>query len=204
MYQVFRNMTVEMSRQQEAIEMITSARDRLNGEHGGHYGVSIAVGGDPTAVTLSSPFETLGQYEAMRMAVMQDAELQSIIRNSGGIITSAQDTIAQIIKPPGPRSTFAGVNVAMMHLPAVADSVAFAVEVANYVDQQTGNTTAVLTAMTGNRAGLMWVGFSDSLDDLAGNAQKLETDPHYIEFFARSEKLFVPGTLEQSIWQMLP
>jgi hypothetical protein len=140
----------------------------------------------------------------MRMAVMQDAERQSIIRNSGGIITSVQDTITQIIKPPGQRSTFAQVNVAMMHLPVVADSIAFAVEVAQYVDEQTGNTTGVMTAMTGNRAGLMWAGFSDSLDDLAANAQQLETDPHYIEFFARSEHLFVPGTLEQSIWQMLP
>ena len=72
MYQTFRNMTVNTARMQDAIGLITMARDRLNSEHGGNYAVSVAVGGDPSAVTLSSPFETLGQYETMRAAAAQD------------------------------------------------------------------------------------------------------------------------------------
>ena len=50
----------------------------------------------------------------------------------------------------------------------------------------------------------MWIGFAESLDQVAKDSQTLETDPDYLAFFARSENLFVPGTLEDSIWQILP
>lgn len=204
MYQTFRNMTAEMARMQDAIGMITMARDRLNSEHGGNYAVSVAVGGDPTAVSLSSPFETLGEYETIRAAAAQDPVIQSIIRMSGGLITSMQDTIAQVVKAPSPRGSFATVNQAMMHMPAVVDAIGFAVEVAEFVEQKNGNGLGVMTAMTGNRAGLLWIGFSESLDDVANDSQALETDPDYLAFFARSESMFVPGTLQQGIWQLLP
>ncbi len=204
MYQLFRNMTVDMSRMQDALEMTAAARDRLNSEHGGSYAVSVAVGGDPSAVTLSSAFETLGQYEAMRAAASQDPVIQSIVRRSGDVLTSVQDTIAQIVKPPAPRGSYVTVNTAMMHMPAVVGAMGFAIEVADFVEKKTGNALGVMTAMTGNRAGLAWVGFSESLDQLANDQQTLETDPDYLAFFAQSENLFVPGTLEQGIWQMLP
>jgi hypothetical protein len=204
MYQQFRNMTVDMSRMQDALEMMTAARDRINSEHGGNYAVSIAVGGDPSAVSLSSAFETLGQYQAIRTAVSQDPVIQSIIRMSGGLMTSVQDSIAQIVKAPAPRGSFVSVNTAMMHMPAVVEAMGFAIEVADFVEKKTGNATGVMTAMTGNRAGLAWLGFSESLDQLANDQQALETDPDYLAFFSRSENLFMPGTLEQGIWQMLP
>jgi hypothetical protein len=204
MYQLFRNMTVDMTRMQDALEMMTAARDRLNSEHGGNYAVSIPIGGDPAAVSLSSAFETLGQYGAMRTAVSQDPVLQSIIRMGGGLVTSMQDTIAQIMKAPAPRGSFVTVNTAMMHMPAVVEAMGFAIEVADFVEKKTGSVTGVMAAMTGNRAGLAWVGFSESLDQLANDQQALETDPDYLAFFARSENLFVPGTLEQGIWQILP
>lgn len=204
MYQTFRNMTVNMARMQDAIGLITMARDRLNSEHGGNYAVSVAVGGDPSAVSLSSPFETLGQYETMRAAAAQDPVIQSVVRMSGDVLTSVQDTIGQIVKAPAPRGPFVTVNLAMMHMPAVVDSIAFALEVAEFAEQKNGSAVGVMTAMTGNRAGLLWIGFSESLDQLANDAQALETDPDYLAFFARSENLFVPGTLEQSIWQILP
>jgi hypothetical protein len=204
MYQTFRRMTADMSRMQDAIGMITMARDRLNSEHGGRYAVSVAVGGDPAEVSLSSPFETLGQYETMRAAAAQDPVIQSIVRMGGDVLTSVQDSIAQIIKPPAPRGSFVTVNTAMMHMPAVVDAIGFAIEVADFVEKKNGNATGVMTAVTGNRAQLAWLGFSESLEQLGADLQTLETDPDYLAFFARSETLFVPGTLEQSIWQMLP
>ena len=91
----------------------------------------------------------------------------------------------------------------MMHMPAVVDATGFAVEIAEFVDQKLGRSVGVLTAMTGNRAGLMRLGDADSLDRVAADSQTLETDPDYLAFFKRSESLFAPGTLEQSIWQLL-
>jgi hypothetical protein len=204
MYHQFRNMTVDTSRMQDALEMLTSARDRINSEHGGRYAVAIAVGGDPAAVSLSSPFETLGDYEKMRAAVGQDPIVQGMIRMGGGLITSMQDAITHIVKAPGQRGSFATINTAMMHMPAVMEAVGFAVEVADFVEKKNGNAVGVMTGVTGNRAMLAWVGFTDSLDQIGRDSEALETDPDYLAFFARSEPLFVPGTLEQSFWQMLP
>lgn len=48
------------------------------------------------------------------------------------------------------------------------------------------------------------MGFSDSLDQAAQDSQTMESDPDYLAFFKRSESLFVPGTLEQSFWQLAP
>ena len=51
---------------------------------------------------------------------------------------------------------------------------------------------------------MLWIAFAESLDQVAKDSQTLETDPDYLAFFARSGDLFVPGTLEDSIWQILP
>ena len=204
MYHQFRSMTVDTSRMQDALETLVAVRDRVNSEHGGSYAVAIAVGGDPAAVTLSSPYETLGDYEKMRAAVGQDSVIQSMIRTGGSLVTSMQDVITHVVKAPAQRGSFATVNTAMMHMPAVMEAVGFAVEVADFVEKKNGRSVGVLTGVTGNRAMLAWIGFTDSLDQIGKDSEALETDPEYLAFFARSEPLFVPGTLEQSFWQMLP
>ena len=203
MYMTFRQMQADVAHMQDALALATFARDRLNSEHGGHYGVSVNIGGDPSAISLASPWATLGEYERVRAAIASDDQLQMVIRMAAGYTSNMQDSIAQILKAPGDRGTYAQVNTVMMFMPAVADAIAFALEVAEFVDQKIDQNVGVLTAVTGNRAGLMWLGYSDSLDELAENGQTLETDPDYLAFFKSSEDKFVPGTLEQSIWQIL-
>jgi hypothetical protein len=204
MYMTFRQMRGDLSRMPDAIELVTRARDRLNGEHGARYAVSINVGGDPAAVSLSSPWNDLGDYERVRNEIVVDAELQSIIRTSAGILSDATDTIGQVLKAPSGRGAYAVVNTANMLMPAVADAVPFALEVATYVDSQVDGDMGVVAAMTGNRSGIMWLRYVDSLNQAAEEGERLETDQGYLSFFKRSETLFVPGTLEQSIWQIMP
>lgn len=204
MYMTFRQMHSEMARMSDAVALATAARDRLNDEHGARYAVSVNVGGDATALSLASPWNTLGDYERIRAAVAADDKLQSIIRMTAGVLRDVQDSIGQVVKPPSGRGSYAVVNTAMMHMPAVADAVPFAVEVADFVGGKLGRDVGVLAAMTGNRAGIMWLQYAESLDQVADEGQQLETDADYIEFFKRSEGLYVPGSLEQSIWQIVP
>ena len=204
MYMTFRQMHADPGRVPDAVALACSARDHLNSEHGGNYAVSINVGGDPSRFSLASPWERLGDYERVRAAIATDDRIQSIMRMAGGLLTSAQDTIAQVLKAPSGRGAYASTNTAMMHMPAVADAVPFAIEVAEFVGSRFGRDVGVLTAMTGNRAGVMWLSYADSLDQMADEGQQLETDPDYLAFFKRSESLFTPGTLEQSIWQIVP
>ena len=204
MYMTFRMMHGEMARMPEAIELAVSARDHLNSEHGARYAVSMNVGGDPTALSLTSPWGDLADYEKVRAAVMTDPKLQSIVRMTSGLMSGTQDTIGQVLKAPSGRGAYAVVNTAMMHMPSVAEAVPFAVEVAEFVDTKLDGEVGVLSAVSGNRAGIMWLRYADSLAQAIEQGQTLETDTGYLEFFKRSESLYVPGSLEQAFWQILP
>lgn len=204
MYMTFRNMRANMGQMQDAIGVATWARDRLNEDHGGAYAVSVNIGGDPTAVSLSGAFQTMADYDKLRAAVAADDAMQAVIRMSSDMIVEVRDAITQVIRPPGERSAIATVNMAMMHMPAVAEAIPFALEVSDFVKSKLDNDLGVMTSVTGNRAALAWMGFSDSLDEAVQDGQTLESDPEWLDFFKRSENLFVPGSLEQSYWQLLP
>lgn len=204
MYMTFRNMRADTRHMQDAIGVATWARDRLNSEHGGGYAVSVNIGGDPSAISLTGAFATMADYEKLRAAVAGDDAMQAVIRMSSDMIVETKDSIAQILRPPGDRGAIATVNTAMMHMPAVSGALAMAFEVSDFVKTKLDNDLGVMTAVTGNRAGLAWMGFSDSLDQAAQDGQTLESDPDWLAFFEKSEGLFVPGSLEQSFWQLLP
>ena len=197
-------MTVAAGRMEDAIGVTSWVRDRLNNEYGGAYSASVNIGGDPSAISFAGRFDTLGDFEAMRAKIMADQQIAAVLRMSSDLRTSAQDSIIQVIKPPGEPKTYAGVNQVMMNMANVGEAVPFALEIANFVDAKLGNPVGVMNAVTGNRAGMAWVGFSDSLDEMAKNNETLESDPDYLGFFKRSESLFVPGSLEFAIWQALP
>jgi hypothetical protein len=204
MYMTFRMMHGDLARMPEAIELAVRARDHLNSEHGARFAVSVNVGGDPAALSLSSPWEDLADYERVRAAVLTDPKLQSIIRMTSGMVSGTQDTIGQVLKAPSGRGAYAVVNTAMMHMPAVADAVPFAIEVAAFVDTKLDGDVGVLAAVSGNRAGIMWLRYADSLAQAVADGQVLESDTEYLDFFKRSESLYVPGSLEQAFWQILP
>jgi hypothetical protein len=71
---------------------------------------------------------------------------------SGDLITSIQNTTVYVVKASAPRSSFATANRAMMHIPAAVDAISFAFEVAEFLEQRTGNGLGAITATTGNRA----------------------------------------------------
>jgi hypothetical protein len=203
MYMTFRNMTAEPGKMPEAVMLLQRVAARLNSEHGGSFGVSMNVGGDPTALALASPWASLGDYEAARNSMAGDADIQGAIRMASGLITSANDTIAKIHVPPGERSAYASVNTAMMRLPSITDAVGLALEIADHVTTNHGVQVGVLTAITGPRAGLMWLSHADSMAALGELGEALTGDATYMEFFKRSDGLFADGSLEASIWQML-
>lgn len=204
MYMTFRQMHADMSRAPEALAVATAARDHLNSEYGTDFAVSISVGGDPSAISMTCAWEKLGAYEKLRADMATDAKMQSFLRMGGSMLTGIQDTIGQILKAPGARGAYASVSTASMSMPAVADAIPFALEVAEFAGKKTGRAVGVMAAKTGNRSGIMWASFADSLDQIMDDSQKLETDPDWLQFFKRSEGLFIDGSLEDSIWQMMP
>lgn len=199
----FRQLTTAPGATADAVTFLQWIRDRLNSDHGGHFGVSVNIGTDASMVSIASGWETLGAYEAARASLMADDQIQFAIRTASDLFTGMQDTIARVLRAPGDRGNFANVNTAMMHMPAMTDAVALGLEVAEYVSSNHDTEVGVLNAMTGNRAGIMWLSYADSLDELAQLGEGLEADEDYMAFFKRSEGLMVDGSLEQSIWQLM-
>jgi len=199
----FRQMQADRARMEDAVSFAGYVVNKLNTDHGAAMRASVNIGGDPSAIALSGAWETLGDYEKMRATLMADAELQSAIRVGSGLFTNAADAIARVIKPTGQPGAIAVVNTANMHMPRVGEAVAFALEVADFVEGKTGNPAGVITAVTGDRSLLSWIGYSDSLDQLATDAETLEGSEDYLALFKRSEELFVPGSLTQGFWQFI-
>lgn len=201
MYLTVRQMTADAGRMEDAISFASSVAERLNADHGGNARVSINIGGDPSAIALASRWDTLGDYAAMRESMMGDRDLQSAIRLGSELFTGATDSIGRIIKPAGQPGPFATLSTANIQMPRVAEAIPFALEVAEFVEDFTGRGAGVVTSVTGDRSQLMWYGFDDSLDQIASSDEKLGMNEEYVGFFARSEDLFVSGSLIQSIWQ---
>ena len=116
---------------------------------------------------------------------------------------TAPDMLGQVRKPAGDPGAIAAVNVARMHLSRATEAMPFVSEVPTVVENITGNARGVATAVTGDRTHLMWFGYSDSLDTFAADQEKLEADEEYAGLCKRSEGLFEPGSLEQSLWQTI-
>ena len=203
MYMTVRQMQADLGRMEDAVSFAGFVVNRLNTEHGANMRASVNIGGDPSAIALSGAWESLEDYATMRAALMADTELQSAIRVGSGLFSSATDAIGRIIKPTGEPGPLVVVNNANMHMPRIGDAVAFALEVAECVEGMTGNPAGVITAVTGDRSQLSWIGFSDSLGQLAEDSEKLEGSEDYLALFKRSEDLFVDGSLNQSIWQFI-
>lgn len=202
MYTSIRTLNVQPHRMQDAMGVVGYVVSQINENHGGAMTYSVMVGGDPSAISVAGGWETLGQFETARASWMADQEVASAMRMGSEMVTSMADMIAQVLKPPGDPQAYALVNNATMNMPAVADAVGFALEVSEFVEGKTGNPSGVLTAMTGNRSQIYWVGYAADLAQIENDTQGLETDPAYLEFFKRSEGLFAPNSLEQSIWQV--
>jgi hypothetical protein len=203
MYMTVRQMQADIGRMEDAVSFAGYVAHKLNTDHGADMRASVNIGGDPSAIALSGRWETLGQYGEMRAALMADAELQSAIRVGSALFTHAADAIGRAIKPAGEPGPIAVVNSANMHMPRVGEAVTFALEVAEVVESLTGNAAGVITSVTGDRSQLWWIGFSDSLDDIGEQGEKLESSEEYLALFKRSEELFVPGSLAQSFWQFV-
>ena len=203
MYMTFRQMKADPTRMQDALGILGFVVDRLNSEHGGNFGYSMQIGGDPSVVALSSPWETLGGYQAMREAMAGDAELQSAIRLATDLFADAQDMIGKVLNPPGERGAFAWIDTVRIHMPAVQEAMAFCMEVTEFAQDRMGRGLGLLSAYTGDRSQVAFVAYGSSLDDLEAINADLEADPEFHTFYKRSEDLIVAGSAERTIWQLL-
>ncbi len=203
MYTTVRQLQVGPGRMEDALAFVGYVVDRLNAEHGASFRASVNIGGDPSAIAMFSQWNTLGEYGAMRTSAMGDGDLQTQVQAGASMFRRATDSIWRVLKPSAEPREIAVVNTASMYMPRVGEALAFALEVADFIDMNTEHPGGVATAVTGARSRLSWFGYGDSLDDVAEAADAIEGSEEYLALYKRAEQLFVPGSLRQSIWQLV-
>jgi len=186
----------------QAVKLVNYIIGLLNGNHGGQYGASIQVGGDPTAIGVLGRFETLGDYERMLLALSTDSDIQDAFQMADHLLAPGTvDTIWSIRLPPGEPSTYSTVTSSRIQLASINEAMAFAAEVSATVSRITDRPVGMATAATGDRSRLVWVSAFDSMSDMDGTTADLEADEAYLDLFKRSEGLLVPNSLESTIWR---
>ena len=68
------------------------------------------------------------------------------------------------------------------------------VDLANYTQNVTGQTTAVVSSNFGQYGRISWIGYGSSLADIESAGKKINTDPGFLQRLADSEGLFVSGS----------
>ncbi len=97
MYMTFRRMHADLARVADVVALCVTARDHMNSQYGANFAVSVPVGGDASAISLSSPWASLGDYEKMRAGLAEDAMMQSLVRTGGAMMSGVEDTIGQVL-----------------------------------------------------------------------------------------------------------
>lgn len=203
MYLTARSVRALSGRMGDLIEAATAVTGLLNDRVGADYALSMQIGGNPDLLTASASWETLGAYQAAREAYLADGELLGAITGMGELSAETSDLIARVLAAPGERSAFTSLSTANMHMPQIAQAIPFGLEVCEFVESKTGVKVGFVHATTGDRSMVGWVSRFDSLDQMAESNEALEADPEYLDLFKRGDNLFVDGSLEQNIHQLI-
>lgn len=185
----------------QAIQMTNYVIGHINSNHGTSFGAGVQVGGDPLVIGITNAFESLADYEALRAALQTDQEFQAALQMGDHLYeNSTEDTLWNVRIPPGDPDVVSQVSSVRVELTRIVDAMTFAAEVATTVNGITGNTVGVVTAATGDRSRLLWIGYGPSLGQVEKDGEALEANEDYLGLFKKSEGVLQPNTLEQNIW----
>jgi hypothetical protein len=203
MYRTTRRLEGHPAHMEQRIATVMAVLERVNSHHGGQLACLVPVGGDPGLILVVGNYAHLADYEKTRAAMASDTELPAIMAAAAGMTTSVQDTIAKVIVESGEPTGWVSANSARMHMPRVVEAMTLGIEIAEYVKKLTGRQVGFSNAITGDRSRVTWGMMAKDMADIEAIGDQTENDPGYMALFARSEGLFVDGSLDAHILQRL-
>jgi ketopantoate hydroxymethyltransferase len=81
------------------------------------------------------------------------------------------------------------------------DALAFAKQIAEYVQKNAGTRIDVMLPVGGNPQRIAWRAEYENLGAMEATQAKLLADPQYLEIVARGGPIFIPGSTNDSIWR---
>ncbi len=150
--------------------------------------------------TLTFAFRTesyAASVEANDGLVQSDEYLGKVEAGADYYVGNPHDRLGEILHVAGDVSgppAVASVISANIEIPRATAAIAWSVDLANYTQNVTGQTTAVVQSSFGQYGRISWIGYSPSLADLENAGKKINTDPGFLQRLTDSEGLFVSGS----------
>ena len=201
MFVAGRTLTAKSGRMADALSLTGAVMSMLNEKYGTNYSIRVDIGGNPNAIFLVTPFETLADYEQMRMSYMADQEINSMLVGSESIGDIVEDRLGEIIKPMGEFASFASVNTVRVETPKQMEATAFCLEVAELATSISGDEVGLVRPLTGDISELFFVSNFASMEDLNQSNVKLSENEDWLALYEKSIGLIVPGSLHYAIRQ---
>ena len=85
----------------------------------------------------------------------------------------------------------------------LANTLAFAKEVAAHITATTGTEVSIALPVGGNPNRIVWSTRHDSLADFDTMMLALMADPTYVDLLAKSADNFIPGSVHDEIWRAI-
>ncbi len=83
----------------------------------------------------------------------------------------------------------------------VADAMAFANEMIDYLGSAHGQQTTLMMPVGGNPHRLCWYTSYENLGEMEKFVAKTMSDPKYLAILAKAATLFIPGSAHDDIWR---
>ena len=85
----------------------------------------------------------------------------------------------------------------------LANTLAFAKEVAAHITATTGTEVSIALPVGGNPNRIAWSTRHNSLADFDTMMLALMADPTYVDLLAKSAENFIPGSVHDEIWRAI-
>ncbi len=135
--------------------------------------------------------------EATDALTRSEEYLRKVEAGAAFFIGNPEDRLASFLHAAGnvdaPPAAAAVVS-ARLEVSKIAAAIAWAVELANYLNKATGVPSAVLSSNVGPYGTISWLSYGKSLAQLEQANEKSSKDPGFLQRLGASGGFFVPGT----------
>ena len=152
--------------------------------------MSTEIGGTPNKVWLTGFWQSLDDYQSFLESYMTDQQMMAAISMSSSFMTSMEDQIGEVLRPPGERKAFGQMHRGRLKSTGVAEGTELILELTNHVSELSGSECGLVRPVTGDQYGVVFVAYADTIQGLKDMTDSWVDDEKYQEIFAKAPEYF--------------
>ena len=116
--------------------------------------------------------------------------MMAAISMSSSFMTSMEDQIGEVLRPPGERKAFGQMHRGRLKSTGVAEGTELILELTNHVSELSGSECGLVRPVTGDQYGVVFVAYADTIQGLKDMTDSWVDDEKYQEIFAKAPEYF--------------